>query len=53
MSDFAYIRKVNQMTWQELLTEILVNPEYLIDSYYKAFGDALRKRAIELIKESK
>lgn len=52
MSDLSYIKWVRTLKWQALLREILHNPEYLADPYYRAFGDALRARAYELLREN-
>jgi hypothetical protein len=44
---------IRRMSEHELLEYILANPEYLTDSYYRIFGDAIRGRARELIGEPK
>lgn len=49
MTDDQWIKTmVNKMTIKELLDEIMENPEYLVDSYYRDLGNALRNRYEEL-----
>ncbi len=41
------------MNRDELLTEMLDNPEYLSDSYYKDVGKAMRERYAKLEEKEK
>lgn len=42
------IAEILTMTMAELLAYVVDSPELLNDSYYREFGDAIRKRAAEL-----
>lgn len=48
MTNKEYVKKILLMNECELLDEIIANPEYLTDSYYKEFGDAIMKRYAQL-----
>ena len=48
MTDEQYIRTIQNMTLEQLLDEVIANPDYLTDSYYFKFGRAIRKRYAEL-----
>lgn len=49
MDDDDLIKQIMAMTMPELLEFIICNDEYLSDSYYREFGEAIRKRAKELL----
>jgi hypothetical protein len=46
-----YVARIQGMSLQELLAEILENAEYLTDSYYRQFGQAMQKRGAALLQE--
>lgn len=48
MTDDEYKAKIAAMSRRELLDEIMDNPNYLTDNYYRDFGRAMRQRAEEL-----
>ena len=48
MSDKAYIASIAKMTESQLLDEVMENPNYLCDPYYRAFGIAIENRYREL-----
>jgi len=43
-----YIEAVSNMNERQLLDQVIENPEYLTDSYYHVFADALNKRYVQL-----
>lgn len=49
MTDERYLESIKTMTVVELLTEVMTNPDYLTDSYYRKFGIAIRARYQELL----
>jgi hypothetical protein len=48
MNDKQQAEVIMKMTALELLDYVMTFPEYLMDSYYKVFGDAIRARYKEL-----
>ncbi len=44
------VAKIMKMEVYELLHYLTCHPEYMTDSYYHAFGDAIDKRADQLIR---
>jgi hypothetical protein len=48
MSDEVYIKQIARMNVMELLETVMAYPEYLTDSYYRKFGNAIRARYEEL-----
>lgn len=48
MSDKAYIASIAKMTESQLLDIVMAHPEYILDSYYRAFGIAIENRYREL-----
>lgn len=49
-TDVDHVKRIGAMGKDELLQELLDNPEYLVDTYYAMFGDAIRNRAEQLLK---
>lgn len=41
---------IMKMTMAELLDYVINSPDLLTDSYYREFGNAIRKRAEELLR---
>lgn len=52
-SDAETIAKIKTLTALELLRYIASNPEYMVDTYFVRFGDAIYQRIEELEKEAK
>jgi len=52
MNNEEYIKDIMKMDTKQLLTEVITNPEYLVDSYYNVFGDAINKRYEQLIENT-
>jgi enoyl reductase-like protein len=50
-TDKKYIEDIKKMTLEEVMKEILDNPEYLTDSWYREFGNALMDRGNELLEK--
>ncbi|MCY1356465.1 hypothetical protein D9M68_761820 [compost metagenome] len=48
MTNEQYIKRIAQMTESELLDEVMTSPEYITDSYFREFGDAIQSRHDEL-----
>lgn len=51
MNDDEYIASIKTMSLREWMTEILDNPEYLTDPYYKKFRVVLYRRGHELLEQ--
>jgi hypothetical protein len=47
----SLIEEISEMTMADLLEFTMGNPEYLTDSYYRDIGNAMQKRADELLKD--
>ncbi len=43
-TDEKEIKMISTMNEWELLSYVITNPEFLTDSYYSKFGNAIRKR---------
>jgi len=52
MEDNELFKRLAAATLEELMQVILVDPSYLTDPYYRDFGEAIRKRAVELVGEN-
>jgi hypothetical protein len=44
MTNVDYVKRIKKMSAMELLGEIIRNPSYLTDPYYRAFGRAIEER---------
>lgn len=51
MSDKKYIKQLSHMSERQLFSEVMHNPEYMTDPYYRDFRRAIRKRYESLIKK--
>ena len=51
MSNEKYIAEIEQMDMPTLLREIINEPLYLTDVYYSEFGNAINKRAEQLLQD--
>lgn len=49
MSDDKFIKQIMSMSMRDLLRLIMDDAYYLTDSYYSHIGQAIRKRAEELL----
>lgn len=52
MTNDEYADRVSMMGPIELLDEVMANPEYLTDGYYRPRGDTLRARYQTLVTEA-
>lgn len=44
MDDIEEIKRIGRLSVMELIEYVIAHPEYLIDSQYAKFGEAIRNR---------
>lgn len=49
MNDEEYVSYIKSCSIEDLLDEVFKNPEYLTDSYYNTFGNAMYYRYLRLL----